>query len=111
LSEINFGDLERANIVIFAIVEALKFDFDEFLAIFKGRNLPKINIQSLQNCKKGHFHTSWTTKIDFKKLEKKSLLLPIYVLFGIFQPHKRSKIHENQNSKPQNVFKWQFSDL
>ena len=53
MREINFGDLERAKIVIFAIVEALKFDFDEFWQYLK-----------VEICQKSIFRVSKIAKRD-----------------------------------------------
>ena len=41
LREINFRNSQNSKTAIFAIYEALKLHFDDFLAIFESRNLPK----------------------------------------------------------------------
>ena len=65
LREINFGDSRNAESAILAHLEALNFDFYEFLHFLKGE-IDQINtIQSPQIGKKSHFWTCKFSKIDF----------------------------------------------
>ena len=53
--EINFGNFEAPKTAIFTILVALIFEFLETLVILNCEILPKIKIQSLQNCSIGCF--------------------------------------------------------
>ena len=55
LREINFGDFRIAKSAIFAILEALNFDFQIFLHFLKAKNYKIYQNQTLKNGKKGSF--------------------------------------------------------
>ena len=62
LREIDFGDFRSVNYAIFANLEALNFDFQEFLHFLKAENY---QIQSPKNGKNGIFTTFRSSKMDF----------------------------------------------
>ena len=64
LREINFEDSWSAKSAILTHLEALNFDFYEFLHILKAA-IHQINkIQRSKNGKNGNSRTSWFSKID-----------------------------------------------
>ena len=65
LREINFRDFRSENFAILPHVEALNFDFYEFLHFLKAEIYQMTNINSLWNGKNGSFCTSRIHKIDF----------------------------------------------
>ena len=65
LREINFEDCRSSKSAILTYFEALNLDFYEFLHFLGGYILPKIEIQSLKNCKNGIFLTCTIPKIIF----------------------------------------------
>ena len=65
LREINFGGSRSAKSAISKHLEALNFDFCEFLHFLKAENYQINKIQSPWNSKKGSFRTSRFSKIDF----------------------------------------------
>ena len=62
LREIDFGDFRSVNYAIFANLEALNFDFQEFLHFLKAENY---QIQSPKNGKNCSFRNLRFSKIDF----------------------------------------------
>ena len=65
LREINFGDFKSAKSAILTHLEALKFDFNEFLHFLKAEFYQINKIQSPKNGKNGGFRASRFSKIDF----------------------------------------------
>ena len=55
LREINFGDSSGAKSAILSHLEALNFDFYEFLHFLKAENLPNQQNSELQNGTKWQF--------------------------------------------------------
>ena len=63
--EINFGDSRGAKSAILRHLEALNFEFYEFLHFLKAKMYQINNLQSPKNGKKSSFRTSRIFKIDF----------------------------------------------
>ena len=58
LREIKVGKSRVSKCAILTHLEALNFDFYEFLHILKAEIDQKVKIQSLQNCKKKQFRST-----------------------------------------------------
>ena len=65
LREINFGDSRSAKSAILTHLEALKFDFNEFLHFLKAEFYQINKIKSPKYGKNGRFRASRFSKIDF----------------------------------------------
>ena len=65
LREINFWDSKNAKLAILTHLEALNFDFQEFLHFLKAVIYQIDKIQSPKNGKNCSFSTSNFSKIDF----------------------------------------------
>ena len=65
LREINFGDSRSAKSAILTHLEAVNFDFYEFLHFLKAEFYQINKIQSPKNGKNGRFRASRFSKIDF----------------------------------------------
>ena len=65
LRENNFGDLRSAKSAILKNLEAVNFDFYEFLHFLKTEIYQSNKIQSSEKVGNGSFRTSWFCKIDF----------------------------------------------
>ena len=65
LREINFWDSKNARLAILTHLEALNFDFQEFLHFLKAVIYQIDKIQSTKNGKNCSFSTSNFSKIDF----------------------------------------------
>ena len=63
LREINLGDFRSAKSAILTHLEALKFDFNEFLHFLKAEFYQINKIQSPKNGKNGRFRASRFSKI------------------------------------------------
>ena len=89
LRQINFADFRRAKSTILIHLEALNFDFYEFLHFLKAEIYQMNKIQSPKNGKNSIFRTSTFSKFA------------IFLFFGFlnyvferFQPSKSAKIHK-----------------
>ena len=65
LREIRFEDYKSAYSAIFTHLEALNFDFDEFLHFLKAEIYQSNKIHSSEKGKNGSFSISRILKIDF----------------------------------------------
>ena len=65
LREINFLDSRSAKYAILAHLEALNFDFNEFLHFLKAKIYQKAKMQTPKNGKNGTLRTSRLSKVDF----------------------------------------------
>ena len=65
LLETKFGDLRGAKSAILTLLEAVNFDFDEFLHFLEAEIGQITKVQSHKNDKNGSFSTSRFLKTDF----------------------------------------------
>ena len=68
LREINFGDFKSAKSAILTHLEALKFDFNEFLHFLKAEFYQINQIQSSKNAKMAIFRTSRIPNLISRKI-------------------------------------------